>query len=182
MAQKLLEELSEDLAVDIYNIAKQLQINREFIISNQVMRSATSVGANISEAQFAQSKADFITKLRIALKEANETRYWLRVLFRTENIPHGEEQMYVKEAFDTNWVAPLGKNVDEFEKSIEQYIGVKAAAALNAGTAALHLAVKLAGVGQGDIVLCSDLTFSATVNPVSYEKGVQVFIDSERET
>jgi len=88
MAQKLLEELSEDLAVDIYNIAKQLQINREFIISNQVMRSATSVGANISEAQFAQSKADFITKLRIALKEANETRYWLRVLFRTENIPH----------------------------------------------------------------------------------------------
>jgi len=95
---------------------------------------------------------------------------------------HGEEQMYVKEAFDTNWVAPLGKNVDEFEKSIEKYIGVKAAVALNAGTAALHLAVKLAGVGQGDIVLCSDLTFSATVNPVSYEKGVQVFVDSERET
>ncbi len=95
---------------------------------------------------------------------------------------HGEEQMYVKEAFDTNWVAPLGKNVDEFEKNIEQYIGVKAAAALNAGTAALHLAVKLAGVEQGDIVLCSDLTFSATVNPVSYEKGVQVFVDSECET
>ena len=88
MAQKLLEELSEDLAVDVYNIAKQLQINKEFIISNQVIRSATSVGANISEAQFAQSRADFITKLRIALKEANETRYWLRVLFRTKNIPN----------------------------------------------------------------------------------------------
>ena len=88
MAQKLLEELSEDLAVDVYKIAKQLQTNKEFIISNQVIRSATSVGANISEAQFAQSRADFITKLRIALKEANETRYWLRVLFKTENIAH----------------------------------------------------------------------------------------------
>ncbi len=75
MTQKLLEELSEDLAVDVYKIAKQLQTNKEFIISNQVIRSATSVGANISEAQFAQSRADFITKLRIALKEANETRY-----------------------------------------------------------------------------------------------------------
>ena len=95
---------------------------------------------------------------------------------------HGEEQAYVKEAFDTNWVAPLGKNVDEFEKSIAEYIGVKEAAALNSGTAALHMAVKLAGVKCGDIVLCSDLTFAATVNPVSYEDGIQVFIDSEPET
>lgn len=95
---------------------------------------------------------------------------------------HGEEQQYVKEAFDTNWVAPLGKNVDEFEKSIAEYSGVKGAAALNSGTAALHMAVKLAGVKRGDIVLCSDLTFAATVNPVSYEDGIQVFIDSESET
>ncbi len=95
---------------------------------------------------------------------------------------HGEEQMFIKEAFDTNWVAPLGKNVNEFEKEVAAYVGCKAAAAMTAGTHALHLAVKLAGVGQGDIVLCSDLTFSATVNPVSYEGGVQVFIDSERDT
>lgn len=95
---------------------------------------------------------------------------------------HGEEQAFVKEAFDTNWVAPLGKNVDEFEREISKYIGIGNAAALSAGTAALHLAAKLAGVKAGDIVFCSDLTFSATVNPVSYEKGKQVFIDSERDT
>jgi len=95
---------------------------------------------------------------------------------------HGEEQLFVKEAFDTNWVAPLGKNVTEFENEISRYLGCKSAAAMTAGTHALHMAVKLAGVGRDDIVLCSDLTFAATVNPVSYEGGVQVFIDSERET
>lgn len=103
-------------------------------------------------------------------------------IFLSSPTIHGEEQMFVKEAFDTNWVAPLGKNVDEFEKEIAEYIGVKYAAALSAGTAALHLAVKLAGVKQGDVVFCSDLTFAATVNPVSYEKGKQVYIDSEEET
>jgi len=95
---------------------------------------------------------------------------------------HGEEQVFIKEAFDTNWVAPLGRNVNEFEKEMAAYVGVGHAAALTAGTAALHLAVKLAGVKPGDKVFCSDLTFSATVNPVSYEGGEQVFIDSERET
>lgn len=95
---------------------------------------------------------------------------------------HGEEQIYVKEAFDTNWVAPLGKNVTEFEKEMAEYVGCKEAAAMTAGTHALHMAVKLAGVKKGDVVLCSDLTFAATVNPVSYEGGEQVFIDSERET
>lgn len=103
-------------------------------------------------------------------------------LYLSSPTMHGEEQIYVKEAFDTNWVAPLGKNVDEFEKSIAEYVGVKESAALNSGTAALHMAVKLAGVQRGDIVLCSDLTFAATVNPVSYEGGIQVFIDSEKET
>lgn len=95
---------------------------------------------------------------------------------------HGEEQKFIKEAFDTNWVAPLGKNVNEFENEISAYIGCKAALAMTAGTHALHIAMKLAGVEQGDIVFCSDFTFAATVNPVSYEKGIQVFIDSERET
>ncbi len=95
---------------------------------------------------------------------------------------HGEEHMYIQEAFDSNWVAPLGPNVDRFEREVSAYIGVKAAAALVSGTAALHLAVKLAGVKSGDVVFCSDLTFSATANSVSYERGIQVFIDSERES
>ena len=103
-------------------------------------------------------------------------------LYLSSPTMHDKEQLFVKEAFDTNWVAPLGKNVDAFEHQIASYVGVKGAAALNAGTAALHLAVKLAGVQPNDVVLCSDLTFAATVNPVSYEGGRQVFIESERES
>ncbi len=100
---------------------------------------------------------------------------------------HGEEMRYVQEAFDKNWIAPLGFNCDSFEEELSSYLTRETgerlyALALSAGTAALHLAVKLAGVKRGDIVLCSDMTFAATVNPVSYEGGVQVFVDSERET
>lgn len=94
----------------------------------------------------------------------------------------GYEQEYVKEAFDTNWIAPLGKNVNEFEKELSAYVGAKDAAALSAGTAAIHLALKAAGVKEGDVVFCQDLTFSATANPIIYEKAVPVFIDSDRET
>lgn len=95
---------------------------------------------------------------------------------------HGEEQKFVQEAFDTNWVAPLGPNVNEFEKDVAAYTGSKAAAALSAGTAAIHLALKLADVKEGDIVFVSDLTFSATCNPICYEKAIPVFIDSEPDT
>lgn len=95
---------------------------------------------------------------------------------------HGDEMRFIQEAFETNWVAPLGPNVIAFEREMAAYIGTGHGAALVSGTAALHLAVKLAGVKPGDVVFCSDLTFSATVNPVSYENGAQVFIDSERET
>lgn len=95
---------------------------------------------------------------------------------------HGEEQKFVQEAFDTNWVAPLGPNVNEFEKEMAAYAGTGHAAALSAGTAALHLAVILSGVKEGDIVFASSLTFSASVNPACYEKAVPVFIDSEEET
>ena len=94
----------------------------------------------------------------------------------------GYEQQYVKEAFDTNWIAPLGKNVNEFEKELAAYVGAKDAAALSAGSAALHLALKAAGVKAGDIVFCQDLTFSATANPIAYEKASPVFIDSDYET
>ena len=100
---------------------------------------------------------------------------------------HGEEMLYVKEAFDKNWIAPLGFNCDSFEEELTAYLKGESdenryGLALSAGTAALHLAVKLAGVKRGDIVLCSDMTFAATVNPISYEGGIQVFVDSERET
>ncbi|MBR5317702.1 MAG: aminotransferase class I/II-fold pyridoxal phosphate-dependent enzyme [Lachnospiraceae bacterium] len=95
---------------------------------------------------------------------------------------HGEEQKFVQEAFDTNWVAPLGPNVNELEKEVASYAGCKAAAALSAGTAAIHLALKLADVKEGDIVFVSDLTFSATCNPICYEKAIPVFIDSEPDT
>ncbi|MDD6214498.1 MAG: aminotransferase class I/II-fold pyridoxal phosphate-dependent enzyme [Firmicutes bacterium] len=98
--------------------------------------------------------------------------------------PHmgGKEMKYVREAFDTNWIAPLGKNVNEFEKEMAAYIGIGHAAALSAGTAALHMAIKAVGVGMGDIVFCSSLTFSASANPIMYEKAVPVFIDSEPDT
>lgn len=95
---------------------------------------------------------------------------------------HDEEKAYVQEAFDTNWVSTVGENLNQLEKGIQAYVGCKYSVALSAGTAALHLAVKLAGVKQGDVVFCSDMTFAATVNPVAYEKGRLVFIDSERDT
>lgn len=95
---------------------------------------------------------------------------------------HQEERDYVKEAFDTNWMSTVGENINELEKSACAYLGCGAAAALSSGTAALHLAIKLAGVQEGDVVLCSDMTFAATINPVCYEKGIPVFIDSECDT
>ena len=95
---------------------------------------------------------------------------------------HGEEQEFIKEAFDTNWVAPLGPNVNAFEKELADYVGIAHASALSSGTAAIHLALKLLGVGEGDVVFVPSLTFSATCNPVVYEKAVPVFIDSEEDT
>jgi len=94
----------------------------------------------------------------------------------------GYEMQYIKEAFDTNWIAPLGKNVDEFESELAAKVGVKSAAALSSGTAAVHMALKAAGVGDGDIVFCQSLTFSATANPIIYQNAVPVFLDSDYET
>ncbi|PWU67165.1 DegT/DnrJ/EryC1/StrS family aminotransferase [Gracilibacillus dipsosauri] len=94
----------------------------------------------------------------------------------------GYEQRYVQEAFETNWIAPLGTNVNEFEKELACKVGSKSAAALSSGTAAIHLALKAAGVGQGDIVFCSTLTFSATANPIIYQNAIPVFIDSDEKT
>ena len=107
---------------------------------------------------------------------------------------HGDELKYVTEAYETNWMSTVGKNIDEIERLIADKVGVKYAVALSAGTAALHLAMKLAGeavygqteIGKGALcgrkVFCSDMTFDATVNPVVYEGGIPVFIDTERDT
>ena len=95
---------------------------------------------------------------------------------------HGPELAYMKEAFETNWMSTVGANINEVEKQIAEKVGCRYAVALSCGTAALHLCVKLAGVKPGDKVLCSDMTFAATVNPVVYEKATPVFIDTERET
>ncbi len=94
----------------------------------------------------------------------------------------GYEMEYIKEAFDTNWIAPLGANVDGFEKEFAIKIGAKYTVALASGTAAIHMALKAAGVGKGDIVFCPTLTFAATANPIIYQNAIPVFIDSDYKT
>lgn len=94
----------------------------------------------------------------------------------------GYEMGYIKEAFDSNWIAPLGENVDKFEKELAEKVGIGHAAALSSGTAAIHMALKAAGVGEGDIVFCQSLTFAASANPIIYQNAIPVFIDSDYET
>ena len=109
--------------------------------------------------------------------KAFENKVWL-----STPTMHGEEMKYVQEAYDSNWMSTVGENINQVERQLAEYVGCNYSIGLGAGTAALHMAVKLAGVKRGDKVLCSDMTFAATVNPVSYEGGVQVFVDSEYET
>lgn len=106
-----------------------------------------------------------------------ENKVWL-----SSPTMHGDELEYIKEAYETNWMSTVGKNINEVERLICEKVGCKYAVGLSAGTAALHLAMKLAGVKPGDYVFCSDMTFDATVNPVVYEGGIPIFIDSEDET
>ena len=95
---------------------------------------------------------------------------------------HGDELKYMKQAYDTNWMSTLGENLNQIEKLICEKVGCNCAVPLASGTSALHMAVKLAGIKQGEKVFCTDMTFGATVNPVVYEGGVPVFIDTERDT
>lgn len=106
-----------------------------------------------------------------------ENKVWL-----SSPTMHGKELKYMQEAYATNWMSTVGANINEVERITCEKIGCKYAVALSAGTAALHLAVMLAGVRPGDKVFCSDMTFAATVNPVVYEGGVPVFIDTELDT
>lgn len=121
--------------------------------------------------------------------EPLKTKVWL-----SSPTMHGDELKYITEAYQTNWMSTVGENINEVERQFSEYLGLKGTVALSSGTAALHLAIKLAGlkaygkaeVGHGLLegkkVFCSDMTFSATVNPVVYEGGIPVFIDSEYET
>ena len=95
---------------------------------------------------------------------------------------HGEEMKYVAEAYESNWMSTEGENITKVEEIVSQKVGIRCAVPLCCGTAALHLAIKLAGVGEGDTVFCSDMTFAATVNAIMYEKAVPVFIDTEYDT
>ena len=109
--------------------------------------------------------------------EKFQNRVWL-----SSPTMHGPELEYVTEAYETNWMSTVGKNINEVERLACEKVGCRYAVALSAGTAALHMAVKLAGVDPGEKVFCSDMTFDATVNPVVYEGGVPVFIDTEYDT
>lgn len=108
---------------------------------------------------------------------AFENKIWL-----SSPTMHGAELEYIKEAYETNWMSTVGANINETEKAACEKTGCRYAVALSSGTAALHMAVKLAGVKPGDKVFCSDMTFDATVNPVVYEGGIPVFIDTEYDT
>ena len=132
---------------------------------------------------------DFLSDSRFAGIEPFESKIWL-----SSPTMHGEEQKWVDEAIQTNWVSTVGPNINEVEKRIAEYVGCKYAVALSAGTASLHLATKLAGERlygqakpnegtlQGHRVFCSDMTFDASINPVAYEDGEAVFIDTEYDT
>ena len=132
---------------------------------------------------------DFKSDPRFAGIKPFEKKIWL-----SSPTMHGDEQHWVDEAILTNWVSTVGENINEVEKQIAEYIGCEYAVALSCGTAALHLATKLAGeklYGQarpdagtlaGHKVFCSDTTFDASINPVAYEDGEAVFIDTERDT
>ena len=132
---------------------------------------------------------DFLNDPRFAGIEKFTSRIWL-----SSPTMHGEEQRWVDEAIETNWVSTTGANIDAVEKQMAEYLGCKYAVGLSCGTAALHLATKLAGerlYGQarpdagtlaGHKVFCSDMTFDASINPVAYEDGEAIFIDTERDT
>lgn len=110
-------------------------------------------------------------------KELNKDKIWL-------SSPHigDTEEDYVKEAFKTNWIAPLGPHVNGFEEDLQKYNNVKHAAALSSGTSAIHLALIIEGVNPGDEVICQSFTFSASANPIKYQGATPVFVDSEKET
>jgi len=143
------------------------------------------VAQNDSTAQFSSyfycgeiKFSSYLYQPKTEMKTAVLKKIWL-------SPPHmgGNEETYVKEAFDTNWIAPLGPNVQQFEKSIENFVGNDInAACLSSGTGAIHLGLEILGVGQGDEVICQSFTFAASANPITYLGASPIFVDSEEET
>lgn len=122
---------------------------------------------------------EIVTSIR---KKKEEKKMEYEKIWLATPTMHGEELKYMQEAYETNWMSTVGANINEVERLVAERVGCKYAVALSCGTAALHMCVKLAGVKPGDKVFCSDMTFDATVNPVVYEGGVPIFIDTEYET
>lgn len=118
----------------------------------------------------------------IDIEEINKQQKKNKKIFLSSPHMGGLEKKFIDEAFDTNWIAPLGPNVDNFEKEVADYVGVKHSTALVSGTSAIHLSLKLLGVGSGDLVFCSSLTFAASCNPIVYQNATPVFIDAEPES
>lgn len=116
------------------------------------------------------------------LESGNNMERFNKKIWLSSPTMHGDELKYMTEAYETNWMSTVGANINEIERTVAEKIGCKYAVALSCGTAALHLCIKLAGIKPGDAVLCSDMTFDATVNPVVYEGGNPVFIDTEYDT
>jgi pyridoxal phosphate-dependent aminotransferase EpsN len=119
--------------------------------------------------------------MRVGVKQLIDTSYKKRIFLSPPHMS-GNEQKYINEAFETNWVAPIGPNIDAFEKELANYVGAKEAVAVSSGTAAIHLALLLLDVKRGDKVFCSSLTFVASANPIIYQGAEPIFIDSEPET
>lgn len=118
----------------------------------------------------------------MAFTKMDELKPFNHKIYLATPTMHGEELQYMSEAYLTNWMSTVGQNINIVERDVAKMIGRSYAVALSAGTAALHLCMKLAGMKPGDKVFCSDVTFAATVNPVVYEGAVPIFIDTERET
>ena len=130
--------------------------------------------------KFVEEKiGDIVTSIR---KKKEEKKMEYEKIWLATPTMHGDELKYVTEAYETNWMSTVGANINEVERLVAEKVGCKYAVALSCGTASLHMCVKLAGVKPGDKVFCSDMTFDATVNPVVYEGGVPVFIDTEYDT
>lgn len=114
--------------------------------------------------------------------EQNKIKKFKNKIWLSSPTMHGEELEYMTRAYETNWMSTVGKNINDLEESFRNIIGVNASVAVASGTSAIHLAVKLAGIKPGEKVFCSDVTFAASVNPIIYEKGEPIFIDSEYDT
>lgn len=180
----------ETKALQIENIAKEnVASSLEDIAiqtGNQLIEEHAQISNELEQYLLEKGKVELLCEVRKLSQKINNGEIANKDKRIFLSSPHmsdeGYEMQYVKEAFDTNWIAPLGENVNRFEEELAFMVGSRSAAALSSGTAAIHLALKSAGVGDGDIVFCPTLTFSATANPIIYQNAIPVFIDSNDQT